>query len=408
MAAVFKLFDFQNAVVSSKCQDMAFVGGLGCGKTESIGVFIAQAMCQYRENFVCVGASTVPQLRKSTIRKVLATLDKMQVNYRYREMGYKGQPDRSIWFPDSNGTAYFQSTNVPVKELDGPELGELVIDEADGCPQEAVYRMKARVRKTDAGRRVRIFGNAPPEEHWLYKDYYANPSPDVQLITATSYDNTYLTPDYLKLLERMYPRGSTLHRRMIMAEFGVPLEGAVYPEFSSNEHVIDAASVPRSRIVGHIHGLDFGYHNPTAFLTCALDNDDVLYVVDEHYASRMTVSEHAEIIKRKRVPNEPIYSDHDAQLREEYARHGIETFAANKEVIVGINAVRQRLREGRLKFVRGACPELLKELPAYHWKKGTKDEPEKIADHALDSIRYLVMALDFKQFNALQAFAGVL
>jgi hypothetical protein len=54
------------------------------------------------------------------------------------------------------------------------------------------------------------------------------------------------------------------------------------------------------------------------------------------------------------------------------------------------------LRDGRLQFVRGACPQTIRELNFYRWDVDKNKEGAKEAtigdDHAMDALRYAIMS----------------
>ena len=96
-------------------------------------------------------------------------------------------------------------------------------------------------------------------------------------------------------------------------------------------------------------------------------------------------------------------ADHDAEERAELNRYGIPTTAAKKEVATGISAVKKRLAksaDGKPRLlIFSNLKHTLNEIYAYEWlppREGhnAKEEPRKENDHAMDALRYMVMALD--------------
>ena len=61
----------------------------------------------------------------------------------------------------------------------------------------------------------------------------------------------------------------------------IAFEGLVYKEFSRVVHVIDSFEIPEHW--RRVRGIDFGFKNPFVCLFCALDEDNRLYIYDEHY-----------------------------------------------------------------------------------------------------------------------------
>lgn len=73
-------------------------------------------------------------------------------------------------------------------------------------------------------------------------------------------------------------------------------EGAVYPEYSSEVHIVDPFEIPETW--RRFRAVDFGFRNPFVCLWFAVDPDGRLYVYREIYKTRRTVSEHARHIKQ--------------------------------------------------------------------------------------------------------------
>lgn len=187
-------------------------------------------------------------------------------------------------------------------------------------------------------------------------------------------------------------------------------EGAVYDEWNAAVHLIDRFEIPedwrRFRVV------DFGYTNPFVCQWWAVDGDGRMYRYRELYHTGRTVAEHAKQIVRlsegERIEN--TICDHDAEDRATLAAGGIPNGAAYKDVSVGIQAVKGRLKEAgdckpRIFFLRDSLvetdPSLIEarkptcteqEVDAYVWDdKSRKEQPHKVDDHGVDAMRYAVM-----------------
>jgi phage terminase large subunit-like protein len=188
-----------------------------------------------------------------------------------------------------------------------------------------------------------------------------------------------------------------------------------------------------------IMGLDHGLNNPTAVLWMAVDPNGFCVVFDEHYASEMTIEQHAEAIKRKirqhnRMPDllvaDPSIKNRNAvagaSIQQEYMKYGFAFTLGNNSVKDGIVRVSRYLKRSRYignrpqnvesLFSNGAganqdefyrlritpnCTNLIHELKRYRWKtyankklqyeNNPYDEPHKKDDHACDALRYMIM-----------------
>lgn len=218
-------------------------------------------------------------------------------------------------------------------------------------------------------------------------------------------------------------------------------DGAVYPEWDSQHHLIWSGDLPGGGPFPppewrRFWAVDFGMTNPFVCLMAAMDHDGRLYVYREIYRTGVLVEDHAKRLlamwkeeadfwaEVRRVPvasaegmvrPEFIVCDHDAEDRATLERHlGMPTLGARKYVRKGIQAVSERLRlvtdgQGRLRprlcVVRdGLRPEdvdrlleaarkptrLSEEVEAYVWNP-EKDAPVKVNDHACFVAGTLVM-----------------
>ena len=93
----------------------------------------------------------------------------------------------------------------------------------------------------------------------------------------------------------------------------------------------------------------------------------------------------------------------DAQDQAELKACGVHTRNAQKDVILGIQRTKARLKvqpDGwpRL-MVSERCVNTIREFNSYRWQeskesRNDKEEPNKDEDHAMDACRYMVMELD--------------
>lgn len=193
-------------------------------------------------------------------------------------------------------------------------------------------------------------------------------------------------------------------------------EGVIY-EFDDSVHVVEPFPIPASW--ARYRAIDFGYTNPFVCQWWAIDGDGRMYLYRELYMSQQTVRNHARAINqltgRERIT--ATVADHDAEDRATLAENGIDTEPADKRVKVGIEKVEERLRiqpdgKPRLMIFRDALVEVdqeqkdafrptctVDEFGSYIWEPGVdgkpnKEQPQKLYDHGMDAMRYMVMRLD--------------
>ena len=249
----------------------------------------------------------------------------------------------------------------------------------------------------------------------------------------TSANKENLPPGYEEELRASYPADWVA--RFLDGDWSV-FEGQVYQEVSE-KHIIEPFAMP-DYWPRHL-GWDHGTRNPTAVIWTAVDEDGNIVVYNEYYKAGPVLQEHAEAVKlrcegdvvpRSTDTQQAIICWMDSQVagladhitgrdfRQLYLDYGIAGVPAHKQLGAGIGRLRQLLhpdnahsfpkwhpRAGqmgspRMFFFAGRCPALMKELPAYAWKKKragqsqeAPEEPIKGFDHALDAWRYAVMGI---------------
>lgn len=177
-----------------------------------------------------------------------------------------------------------------------------------------------------------------------------------------------------------------------MADFR-KAEGLVYKEFNRERHVYE--ELPEElQIAEVIAGVDFGFTNPAAVITIAIDFRGNYYVESEWYKTGRTEAQIAEYIASQ--PFRSVYPDPESPSAiEELNQKGVNVrdVIKNKDSVVnGINKVRELFKQNRLKINR-SCANLITELESYSYdpdkkEKNRSENPIKSQDHALDALRY--------------------
>lgn len=188
--------------------------------------------------------------------------------------------------------------------------------------------------------------------------------------------------------------------------------GAVYPVPLEQVLVKPEEMIQIPHWWRRLYGMDVG-HKVTAAVFIAHDPDnDIIYVVGEHYGEQQPKEVNGMAIKRVAGDWMPGVIDPGANqtaqtdgqnLMQEYRRMGLKLYNAENSMTSGLQEVWSRLAGGKLKFWPNT-PKLQNEYILYHYDQNVANpKPVKQHDHALDALRYAVMGLKYaKPYQAVQ------
>lgn len=291
--------------------------------------------------------------------------------------------------------------------------------------------------------------------NWVYDELYENNVNNkdgvVEVIEINTMENPYLSKQAIESFLDSVDKDEVQQR--VKGEF-VTAGGKIYKDFDfkgGGKHVLkepidDPLKFLRGPEWMWVMGLDHGLNNPTAVLWTAIHTRGYVVVFDEHYRSDWTIEQHAAAIKLKikqhgRVPDimvaDPSIQNRTpitgTSIHTEYAKHGLGFMLGNNDVKAGILRVKRYLKEMpyvgnsdnhplfgdghvlRTTFVgtqkvetfsglriSPKCQMLIHEMKRYRWKTYTNkklayennsyEEPHKKDDHAVDTLRYILMS----------------
>lgn len=275
--------------------------------------------------------------------------------------------------------------------------------------EELISRMRGNAAPF---RQIILTTNPDSDQHWIYKRLIQGGGASRYI--ARTEDNTYNPADYADtVLEQL---SGVRYQRLRLGKW-VGAEGAVYSDYSYETHVVEPFAIPADW--QRFRSIDFGYTNPFVCQWWAVDGDGRMYLYRELYETGALVSDMAEEINRLSAGERISFTvaDHDAEDRATLARHNIYTLPAKKDIRTGVQAVQDRIRiagdgRPRLLFFNDALVRAdqtlidkkkptcaVDEITGYVWEKDqsgrpAKEHPVKLDDHAMDAMRYAVMALE--------------
>lgn len=322
----------------------------------------------------------------------------------------------------SNGSVIgFKSCEQGREKCQGTSQHWIWYDEE---PPEDIYA-ECRMRVLDTG--GDMWGTMTPLQGltWVYDTIYLNEigDKDVAYWLIEWADNPHLSADMIAHLESTLTDDEREARQY--GKF-IAMSGLVYKEFAEDIHVIDPFNVPRDWYDNI--SIDPGLDAPLSAHFYAVDGDNNLYVVAEHYKAGESVEWHAERLHaiadqlewpRNHLGMLECLIDSAASQRTLAAERSVVDLLhdnrimadtkVTKDVWTGIQRVKQylRLREhpqvevwprGKPKlFIFRTCTNLIREIKSYRWRPQTAsgdqtDRPIKRDDHAMDDLRYYIMS----------------
>ena len=242
-------------------------------------------------------------------------------------------------------------------------------------------------------------GSCNPESpgHWL-KEFIDREDIDAYIQKYTIFDNPFLPREFVENLCKEY-QGTVYYGRYIEGEWTLA-EGLIYPMY---QEAIEEP--PEGYASAYVISIDYGTMNAFAALLWG-KYGDTWYAVKEYYYSgretgaQKTDDEYGEDIDRfiEDVPFaeklktiiDPSAASFIALLRK---KGKYKVIPADNAVADGIRETAMSLKTGRIK-ISPVCVNWRKEAQGYVWDDTkVEDTPVKIADHLMDSTRYMVKTL---------------
>ena len=415
----------QLAFHKSRKRNRWVFGGNRSGKTECGAVecvYLARGIHPYRENKREVSGWVVSlsaQVQRDVAqKKILRYLRKDWIEDVVMLSGRKDAPEHGIIdfirvksVLGGSSVIGFKSCDQGREKFQGTSLDFVWFDEE---PPEDIY-LECRMRVID--RRGEVFGTMTPLKGltFVYNEIYLNRrnDPEVWYEFMEWSDNPYLDEREVRALETSMDEKTLQSRRY--GRFVTDNAGLVYPEFDEGVHVIEPFNVPKEW-QDNI-SIDPGLNNPLSAHWYAVDFDDNVYVIAEHYEAGRDIDYHAQAIKEicarldwhtdgkgricaliDSAAKQRTLGSVKSVVELFYERGILVNPNVEKDLFSGIARVKSYLnRKNGLPnlYIFKNCVHLIRELKGYYW--GSGDSPRKADDHSLDEMRYYLMSRPKKQ-----------
>lgn len=308
-----------------------------------------------------------------------------------------------------------------VGRIQGSTVALAYVDEAALLPEAFWNMLVSRLRVE--GARLLATMNPASRNHWIRKNWIV-PGAAKNLVSFhfTMKDSPNLPADYIADMERSF--SGVFYVRMIRGEW-TNAEGAVYPMWDPDRHVIRFDDMPRLRDVMGI-GMDYGTTNTTAALMLGVTDetkvdkygrtvphsrlvmmDEWRYNPKDHGDQRLTDAALSQR-SRARLPEDhtpypltiaprflmldPAAASMHMQMQQDLRGTGLSPWPAVNDVLPGIKTVANLLDNGDM-IVTDRCAGWIEEVTEYRWDAKATDAGEDVVvkenDHSLDGGRYI-------------------
>jgi len=358
------------ALKSGRYRILCNQGGTRSGKTYNI-IILLVILCMNNSGMtVSIISESLPHLKRGAIRDFIEIITNMGI---YSEKQHN-KTDQRYTFGNGSWIEFFSADDS--KKLRGAGRDICFINECDLLSYESFVQLNMRTKQA-----MIIDYNPADQFHWIYDKVI--PREDCKFIQSTYLDNyDFLDKSHIVEIERMEAEDPDY-----WLVYGLGERGKHRSLIYNNYQVVDSSQFP-DHYDYTIYGLDFGYNNPSAMVQVG-NYDGKLYVKQVIYQTGLTNQDLIEKIKGLDIPQTTaIYADTaEPQRIEEIVRAGYNCKPSNKSVKDGIDCVRRHKL-----FICNDSTDLIKELRMYKYKTDKNgdsiDEPVKMNDHLVDSLRY--------------------
>lgn len=343
-------------------------GGTGSSKTYSLAqLFVIKALEDTGKVYSIVRKS-MPSLRATAMRDFFTIL---RENNLYNENSH--EKSNNIYHLNGNEIEFF-GLDEPQK-VRSRRRNYLWINEANELTYEAFRQLTMRTDK-----QIFMDFNPSDEFHWIYDNVLTRP--DCELIISTYKDNPFLPKEIVEEIEKY--KDIDLNYWNI---YGLGQVGVSSIRIFTVYHLID--ELPNGE---KIMGLDFGYNHPTALSEVVLKDDDI-YTKEIIYERNLTNEDLINKMNDMEISKKIyIYADSEDPARiaaiKKAGYNIIGCLKDAKSVKNGIDYIKSKKLSITKDSIHG-----IKELQTYSWKTKDEqvlDEPVKINDDFVDSVRYAV------------------
>lgn len=351
-------------------------GGSSAGKTFSILPILIDFAIKNPQTSISVVSESLPHLKRGALRDFINI---MKLTNRYIDKNW----NRSNNIYNFTNGSYIEFFGVEDdSKLRGARRNVLYINEANNIGEESYTQLAMR---TDGS--IYLDYN-PSHKFWI--DNVKN-SGEAEELILTYRDNEALSPNVIKFLEskRLLAETSDYWANWCNVYLD-GLEGIVEGTIFNNWKIID--TIPnQAELLGF--GMDFGFTNDPSSMVALYKYNGELIVDEVIYQKGLSNKEISDKIKDNNIIGDIVADSAEPKSISELKSYGHRVLPAKKgadSINYGISLILQQPLN-----ITKRSNNLKNELEKYSWKKDSNGNTLNTPtgpDHALDALRYIVMA----------------
>ena len=279
-----------------------------------------------------------------------------------------------------------------LKSIEG--IGTVIIEEADLLTERDFEILDLSIRGADNIKIYLLFNPCSPMT-FIKKEFIDKERNDTFVHHSTYLDNPHLGSSFYAKMERLKAENPTMYAIDGLGNFGV-VEGLIFNNFKVEEFD-ESILTEKFR-----YGLDWGWVHPASVAKTALVGN-TLYVIDEIYESYLENEQLYNEIVKKGWNNEFIYADcAEPKSIQTMKSLGLRKLNPVNKKSAGVVEQLKQMQTYNI-IIHPRCKNIITEFYSYKWKAdkdgNSMEEPVKIGDDGIDSIRYSlndVLSVRFK------------
>ncbi|MCW4050509.1 MAG: hypothetical protein NWE89_12325 [Candidatus Bathyarchaeota archaeon] len=382
---------FQEATLDSKARYIVMCGGTGAGKTWWLPIWLAELIRKHVAEGRGEGARyLVLGPTADMVRDLLVPI--LLEHYKNTNLEGVYWRQSSIYDLPTGGKIYFRSADKP-ERIEGHHFLGACVDEPAQMKASIWPVLQAR---TGFNQAPILFTGYPIAMNWYYHDIYLpwkQGDTVYDFIEFASTDNPLYPKEEYERAKRTLP--AWLFDMRYKGKFRKPA-GLVYPEFGTHL-CVEPFEIEEGWPI--YVGLDPGVFFAALFLA---EHNKIYYAYSDYYTETVRpADEHVKEIKDRLQGNIPPQYIYDPSRLTDVVDMKLPGLVkANNAVQAGIVSVTKVIKEGRLKIMRGRCPNLMDQMEQYSFPIDpvsgviSKENPIKKFDHLPDCIRYIIHTLE--------------